>query len=124
MTTTVRQVPWSLLQTEWLDVPIGADCVNLTWGTFSEGLESCLRDVSLHVSRRLKGHERLESVVTDVVVENLHLFVSQLGQREKLDRLLIAADRLIARGAAATARRTGSILEARDVTGTNRMSDA
>jgi hypothetical protein len=39
--------------------------------------------------------------VTEVVVQNIHLLVSQLPEKEKLDRLLVAADLLIARRAAA-----------------------
>ena len=71
---------------------------------FSEGFERCLRAISLHVGQRVTDREGLERVVTAVVVENLHLLVSQLAEREKHDRLLVAADRLIARRAAA---RTG-----------------
>ena len=103
MTAAVRQLPWSLLRTKWLDVPVAAGVgqQNPTWGMFSESFERCLRDVSLHVGPRVADREGLEGVVTEVVVENLHLLVSQLGEREKIDHLLLAADLLIARRAAA-----------------------
>jgi hypothetical protein len=55
----------------------------------------------LHVGPRVADREGLEGIVTEVVVENLHLIVSPLAEREKLDRLLVAADLLIARRAAA-----------------------
>ena len=99
MSAAVRRVPWSLLKTQWLDVPIGADAGRAcpTWRDFSEGFERCLRGVSLHVSRRVDDRTCLESVVTEVVVDNLHLIVSQLGEREKLDRLLAAADLVLVR---------------------------
>ena len=108
MTASVRRLPWSLLRARWLDVPIGADVgqARPTWGAFSEGFERCLRAVSLHVGPRVADREGLEEVVTDVVVENIHLLVSQLAEREKVDRLLVAADLLIARRAAPTPRRT------------------
>ena len=61
---------------------------------------SCLRDVSLHVGQRVTDREGLAEVVTQVVVENLHLLVSQLGEREKIGRVLLAADLLIERRAA------------------------
>jgi hypothetical protein len=54
----------------------------------------------VHVSQWVDDRTSLESVVTEVVVDNLHLLVSQLGDREKLDRLFVAADLLIARRAA------------------------
>ena len=102
MSAAVRRLPWSLLQTQWLDVPIGADVgrASLTWGAFSEGFERCLRGVSLHVSQRVDDRRCLESVVTEVVVDNLHLLVSQLAEQEKLDRLRAAANLLLARRAA------------------------
>jgi hypothetical protein len=102
LSAAVRRLPWSLLQTQWLDVPIGANVgrASLTWGAFSEGFERCLRGVSLHVSQRVDDRRCLESVVTEVVVDNLHLLVSQLAEREKLDRLRVAANLLIARRAA------------------------
>jgi hypothetical protein len=108
LSAAVRRLPWSLLKTQWLEVPIGADAgrASPTWGAFSEGFERCLRGVSLHVSRRVGDRTCLESVVTEVVVDNLHLIVSQLGEREKLDRLLVAADLLIARRAAPGLRET------------------
>jgi hypothetical protein len=50
------------------------------------------------VARR---HDRagLEGVVTQVLIENLDVLVSSLGEREKLRRLIAAADLLIARRA-------------------------
>jgi len=102
LTADARRLPWSLLQAQWLDVPVaGVGQVRPTWADFVEGLERCLRDVSLHVGQRVTDREGLERVVTDVVVENLHLLVSKLGEREKRDRLLVAADLLIARRAVA-----------------------
>jgi hypothetical protein len=97
-----RRLPWSLLQAQWLDVPVGADVGQAVpnWATFSEGFERCLLAVSLHVGQRVADREGLEGVVTEVVVQNLHLLVSQLAEK-KLDRLLVAADLLIARRAAA-----------------------
>ena len=71
-----------------------------TWATFAERFERSLQVVSLHVGQRMTDREGLAGVVTRVVVENLHLLVSQLGEREKRDRLLEAADLLIARRAA------------------------
>jgi len=108
LTAVARRLPWSLLQTQWLDVPISADVgrASLTCGAFSEGFERCLRGVSLHVSQRIDDRTCLESVVTEVVVDNLHLLVSQLAEREKLDRLRVAANLLIARRAALGARET------------------
>jgi hypothetical protein len=44
--------------------------------------------------------------VTEVVVDNLYLLVSQLAEREKLDRLREAANLLIARRAAPGLRET------------------
>ena len=103
LTAAVPRPPWSLLRAKWLDVPIAVDVGHgcPTWGAFSEGFERCLRDVSLHVGQRVTDRDGLEGVVTEVVVENLHLIVSQLGEREKRDQLLAAADLLIARRAAA-----------------------
>jgi hypothetical protein len=113
LTAAVRRMPWSLLRAKWLDVPIAADVGQAcpTWATFAEGFERCLRDVSLHVGQRVTDREGLEGVVTEVVVENLHLLASQLGQREKLDRLLVAADLLIARRAAGRPAYSGQQLE-------------
>jgi hypothetical protein len=92
---------WSLLQTRWLDVPIGRDVrsANPTWGAFSEAFESCLLGVSLHVGRRVNDRAGLESVVTEVFIENLDILASPLGEREKLDRLLAASDLLLAKRA-------------------------
>jgi hypothetical protein len=94
-----RQSPWSLLQTQWLDVPIGQDVnhANSTWGAFSEAFESCLLEVSSHVGQRSNDRAGLESVVTEVFVGNLDVLVSSLGNQEKVGRLLAAADRLMAR---------------------------
>lgn len=105
MTADARRLPWSLLRAHWLDVPVAADVgqAGITWGAFSEGFERCLRAVSFHVGQRVTDREGLEGVVTAVVVENLHLIVSQLGEREKRDRLLVAADLLIARRASRAA---------------------
>lgn len=96
-----RQLPWSVLQTEWLDVPIGrgAGHANPTWMAFSESFDVCLRGVSLHVARCVEDRARLERIVTEVVVENLDILVSQLGDSDKLDRLLSEAERLIEREA-------------------------
>jgi hypothetical protein len=92
---------WSLLQTQWLDVPIGRDVhgVSPTWGSFSEAFESCLLGVSLHVGPRVNDRTGLASVVTEVFIENLGVLASPLGEPEKLGRLLAAADLLIARRA-------------------------
>jgi len=102
LTAAARRVPWSLLQTKWLDLPIVADVGQTcsTWATFAEGFERCLRVVSSHVGQRVTDREGLAEVVTQVVVENLHLLVSQLGEREKIGRVLLAADLLIERRAA------------------------
>jgi hypothetical protein len=88
---------WSLLQTQWLDVPIGRSVsrANPTWGAFSEAFESCLLGVSLHVGRHVGDRTDLESVVTEVFIDNLDVLASPLGEQEKLVRLLAAADRLI-----------------------------
>ena len=59
-----------------------------------------------HVGQRVDDRTCLESVVTEVVVDNLHLLVSQLAEREKLDRLRVAANLLIARRAASGPRET------------------
>jgi hypothetical protein len=113
LTAAARRLPWSLLRAQWLDVPVVADVGQAfpTWGVFSEAFERCLRAVSLHVGPRIADREGLEGVVTEVVVENLHLLVSQLAEREKLDRLLVAADLLIARRAAARPVCSGQQLE-------------
>jgi len=96
---------WSLLQTQWLDVPIGRDVsrANPTWGAFSEAFASCLLGVSLHVGRRVSDRTGLESVVTEVFIENLDVLASPLGEQEKLGRLLAAADLLIAKRVASRA---------------------
>jgi len=65
----------------------------------------------LHVGQRVFDREGLEAIGTEVVLENLHLLVSQLGKREKLDRLLRAADLLIARRAATRPASSGQQLE-------------
>jgi hypothetical protein len=100
LTGFARQLPWSLLQTQWLDVPIGegAHDATLTWGAFSETFDACLRGVSLHVVRRVDDRARLECVVTQVLVDNLDVLVSQLADRDKLHRLLTAADLLLRGG--------------------------
>jgi hypothetical protein len=49
----------------------------------------------------------LEEVVTKVVVENLPLLVSPLGEREKIDRLLVAADLVIAQKSCGPGRNNG-----------------
>jgi hypothetical protein len=98
----IRSQLWSLLQTQWLDVPIeeGVGYAHLTWGGFSEIFEACLQGVYRHVDRRVKDRSSLEGVVTAVFVENLHVLVSPLGEQAKLGLLLAAADRLIVRTAA------------------------
>jgi hypothetical protein len=98
----IRRLPWSLLKARWLDLPISPEvaAASPSWESFSEGFERCLRGVSLHVSQRVDDLTSLESVVTQVVVDNLHLLVSPLGERQKLDRLFVAANQLIARRAA------------------------
>ena len=90
---------WSLLQTRWLDVPVGRDVnrTNPTWGAFSEAFESCLLGVSLHASRRVSERTGLESVVTEAFISNLDVLASPLGEQEKLGRLLAAVDLLIAK---------------------------
>lgn len=97
-----RRLPWSMLQTEWLDVPVGQDPgqANPTWMAFSESFDACLTGVSLHVARCVDDRARLESIVTEVFVGSLDILVSHLGDDEKLDRLLTAADLLIERGQA------------------------
>jgi hypothetical protein len=57
------------------------------------------RPASYHVVRCVDDRARLESIVTEVFVDNLDILVSHLGDCDKLDRLLSAADRLIERGA-------------------------
>jgi hypothetical protein len=118
-----RRLPWSLLRARWLDLPIAAlDEHAPTWGVFSEDFDRCLRDVSLHVSQRVSDREGLAGVVTKVVVENLDLLVSLLGESEKRDRLLEAADLVIARRAAAQAIRMDARPET-EVWRLNRISD-
>jgi len=92
--------PWSLLKTQWLDVPIGknADQVNLTWGDFSQRFDACLRGVSLHFARWVEDRARLESLVTEVLIDNLGILVSDLGESDLLRSLCEAADRLLERG--------------------------
>lgn len=99
----IRRSPWSLLRTPWLNVPIGTDPVHagLTWRAFSEVFEGCLRDVARHVGRRVDDRSSLEGIVTAVLVDNLDILVSSLGEQERLGRLLTAADLLIARRASA-----------------------
>jgi hypothetical protein len=99
LNAAARRLPWSLLRAQWLDVPIAALDAHArpTWGAFSEVFLRCLQEVSSHVSQRVTDREVLEGVVTEVVVENLDLLVSRLGEREKCDRLLVVADLLIAR---------------------------
>ena len=108
-----RDLPWSLLRTRWLDVPVGPKIghASLSWGAFSEGLERSLEGVSRHIRRRVPDRERLERVVTEVIVGNLHVLVSPLGERAKLERLIAAADRVIAQR---SARGPGSWLECHD----------
>jgi hypothetical protein len=98
----VRRLPWSLLRAQWLDIPIVVpdEHARLTWGAFAEGFERCLRDVSLHVSQRVADRKGLEGIVTEVIVDHLDLLASLLGESEKRDRLLVAADLLIAQVAA------------------------
>lgn len=95
-----RQRSWSLLETQWLDVPVGEDAryANLSWGAFAEAFDVCLQGVSAHVARRVDDQVRLGSVVTEVFTGNLDVLVSPLGNRDKLQRLLAAADRLIEGG--------------------------
>ena len=95
-----RRLPWSLLQTEWLAVPVGrtAGHATPTWMAFSESFDVCLRDVSRHVARAVDDRARVERIVTEVLVDNLDVLVSPLGDREKLGRLLTAADLLIGQG--------------------------
>lgn len=89
--------PWSVLQTQWLDLPIGkaASDASPTWEAFSDAFEVCLQGVSLHVTRFVDDRASVESLVTVVFVDNLDVLVSQLGIRDKLDRLRTAADRLL-----------------------------
>lgn len=91
---------WSLLRTQWLDVPIGeaVGSGNPTWGAFSESFDACLRGVSCHVARCVGDRARLESIVTEVFVDNLDVLVSPLEKRDKLRRLLALADLLLERG--------------------------
>lgn len=107
MTLVRRDVPWSLLRTRWLDVPVSAEIghASLSWGAFSEGLERSLEGLSRHLRGRVRDRECLEGVVTEVIVGNLQLLVSPLGERAKLERLIAAADRVVARR---TARGRGS----------------
>jgi hypothetical protein len=96
-----RQRPWSVLRTDWLDLPIGQDAchANLTWMNFAESFDLCLRGVSLHVAGCVDDRARLEGIVTRVFVDHLHVLVGRMGDCEKLDLLLSAADRLIEREA-------------------------
>lgn len=108
LTAFIRRPPWSLLRTQWLDVPTGADAghANLTWAAFSEVFEGCLQGVARHVGRRVDDRSSLEAVVTAVLVDNLDVLVSPLGEQERLGRLFAAADRLIARRALAGRRQS------------------
>jgi hypothetical protein len=92
-----RRAPWSLLQAQWLDVPINKDTnhASPTWEVFSETFGVCLWGVSEHLSRRVDDRRRLESLVTRVLVDNLEVLASHDGDREKLHRLLTAADLLL-----------------------------
>ena len=91
--------PWSLLQTQWLDVPIEMDpgAAPQTWEAFSEIFDVCLSEVSSHVARYVDDRVRLGRVVTEVFVDNLDVLVSHLGDHDKLHRLLVAADRVLER---------------------------
>jgi len=97
MTGFAERPPWSLLQTQWLDVPIrvGADHANPTWEAFSASFDVCLQGVHLHLARRVSDRAHLESAVTEVLVDHLDILVSQLGNQEKLRHLLAIADRLL-----------------------------
>jgi len=90
-----------VLQTQWLDVPIGRnpDHAELTWGAFSETLDTCLQGITLHVARCVNDRARLESVVTELFVGNLDVLVSPLADREKLRCLRTAADLMLERRA-------------------------
>lgn len=96
-TELARRQPWSLLKVQWLDVPIekGADSANLTWQAFSETFGVCLWGVSDYVARRVDDRALLESLVTKVFVDNPEVLVSRDEDREKLRRLLTAADLLL-----------------------------
>ena len=108
VTAASRRLPWSLLRTEWLHIPVSPDAgrASPTWGVFAERFERCLRSVSSYVSQRVNDRERLERVVTEVVAENLHLLVAQLDAREELACLMAAADRLIVQRAVPDPRRS------------------
>lgn len=88
---------WSLLQVQSLDVPIerGTHSADLTWQAFSETFGVCLRAVSDHVARCVDDRALLKSIVTRVFVDNLGVLVCPDEDREKLRRLLAAADRLL-----------------------------
>ncbi len=127
LTVSIRRPLWSLLQTQWLDVPIAGHPghVKPTWGAFSEVFEDCLQGVYRHVSRRVGDRAGLQGIVTGVFVENLDVLVSQLGTQEKLRRLLLAADVLIARRASPGRGRTDGCPSAgRFETFMGRKSDA
>jgi hypothetical protein len=108
LSVLIRRPPRFPLRTQWLDVPIAghAGPVNLTWGAFSEIFESCLQGVHRYVGRRVDDLASLEGVVSAVLVENLDVLVSPLGEQAKLGRLFTAADLLIAQRASAGRRQT------------------
>lgn len=99
LTAIVQRPPWSLLQTQWLDIPIGRRVSHddLTWGAFSESFDGYLHAVSRYVSRGVKDGADVAGIVTEVLVENLAVLVAPIGDPEKLRRLLCAADLLIDR---------------------------
>jgi len=95
---------WSRLRTAWLEIPLrkGAGRTSPTWEVFSERFDRCFRRVSFYVSRRVSDRETLERIVTEVLAENLDLFIAQCDQLEELKRLKASADRLLALGAASS----------------------
>jgi hypothetical protein len=101
VTRLARELPWSVLQAEWFDVPIRQDAGHATptWMAFSVSFDVCLRGVLRHVARCADDRAKLESIVTEVFAENLDILVSCMGDCDKLARLLSAADLLIERGA-------------------------
>ena len=93
---------WLRLHTTWLRIPPrkGAGSTSPTWEVFSERFDRCFRRVSFYVSRRASDRESLERIVTEVLAENLDLFIAQCDEREELTRLKASADRLLALEAA------------------------
>jgi hypothetical protein len=97
LTEIPHRTPWSLLNTAWLDVPIGTDAGggSATWGDFCQSFDACLHTVSIRFARRVDDRAHLERLVTAVLVDNLGILASKLGESDKIQSICQAADRLL-----------------------------